>query len=304
MTSSINIADIEAFAAVAEMRSIAKASTRLHLSQPAITRRLKNLESQLSVKLFDRKSRPMMLTPEGLKAYKHATTVLASASELQAALTPGKSMSGDFRLGFSTSLGDTLLGQPLDTLRREFPKLKLSVICDESANLLLRIQRREIDTAIVLRADDHNLPKDIAGEVLCSDSIVVVAPKNFHFPKGAGLAELSKQPWILNPPGCSGRELLQSAFERAGLPLNIVVETSGTGLQMTLIESGRGLGAFLAYVVKASRFRNSIRVIRPSDFGPRVSIWIAYHPASERLEQPIRAVRMALKSHAAVSNGH
>ena len=136
MTSSLNIADIEAFIAVADMRSIAKASARLHLSQPAITRRLQNLEDQLGVKMFDRDLRPMVLTPEGQEAYKHAKAVLASTAQLQAAITPGKQMAGDFRLGFSTSLGDTLLGSPLDALRREFPKLHLSVASDESPSLI------------------------------------------------------------------------------------------------------------------------------------------------------------------------
>jgi DNA-binding transcriptional LysR family regulator len=105
MTSSLNLADVEAFIAVADMRSIAKASARLHLSQPAITRRLQNLEDQLGVKLFDRDSRPMVLTPEGQEAHKHAKTLLASTAELQAAITPGKRMAGDFRLGFSAAQG-------------------------------------------------------------------------------------------------------------------------------------------------------------------------------------------------------
>ena len=72
------------------------------------------------MKLFDRDSLPMVLTPEGQEAHKPAKTLLASAAELQAAITPGKRMAGDFRLGFSTALGDTLLGAPLDALRGSF----------------------------------------------------------------------------------------------------------------------------------------------------------------------------------------
>lgn len=139
------------------MRSIAKASARLHLSQPAITRRLQNLEDQLGVKLFDRDSRPMVLTPDGQQAYKHAKTVLASTAELQAAITPGKQMAGDFRLGFSTALGDTLLGAPLDALRREFPRLHLSVASDESTGLISRIKKRELDSAVILLPEGYIL---------------------------------------------------------------------------------------------------------------------------------------------------
>lgn len=295
MASSLNIADIEAFTAVAEMRSIARASGRLHLSQPAITRRLQNLEDQLGVKLFDRNSRPIILTPEGQEAYKHAQSVLATAAELQAAITPGKRMTGDFRFGFSTSLGDTLLGRSLDTLRREFPRFRLSVVCDESAGLISRIRKRELDAAVILLPDGDNLPAGIMGQMLGTDAISVVVPKGFRFPRGAGLAELSKQQWIVNPPGCSGRRALQSAFDNAGLKLDIVLETSGTGLQLALIEGGRGIGVFLRYVVKSSRFQDSIRMIQPSDFRPRIALWIGYHPNSERLALPIRALYGALR---------
>jgi DNA-binding transcriptional LysR family regulator len=301
MTSSLNLADVEAFIAVADMRSIAKASARLHLSQPAITRRLQNLEDQLGVKLFDRDSRPMVLTPEGQEAHKHAKTLLASAAELQAAITPGKRMAGDFRLGFSTALGDTLSGAPLDALRGEFPRLHLSVASDESVDLISRIQKRELDAAVILLPEGYNLPSGITGEMLRTDTIAVAVPKGFRFPRGGGLAELAEQSWIVNPPGCSGRRALQSAFDKAGLRLNIALETAGAGLQLALIEGGRGIGAFLISVVKASRFCNSISIIRPADFHPRLSIWTAYHPNSERLKQPIRALSEALKNRTGAS---
>jgi len=305
MISSLNIADLEAFAAVAEMRSIAKASTRLHLSQPAITRRLKNLEYQLGVKLFDRGARPMILTPEGEETHRHARNVLSTASELQAAITPGKKIKGGFRLGFSASLADNLLRRPLDILRREFPSLRLTVSSDESVDLLSAIRKLELDAAVILLPDGRDLPDGIAGEMLRSDTIAVAVPQDFHFPKGAKLTDLSRQPWIVNPLGCSGRQALQNAFVRAGLPLEIALEISGTGLQLALIEAGRGLGVFLPYVVKASRFGASIRIVRPPDFEPRLSTWIAYRPNSDRLKQPIQTLRDALKSErqASASNG-
>lgn len=99
----------------------------------------------------------MVLTPDGQQAYKHAKTVVASTAELQAAITPGKQMAGDFRLGFSTALGDTLLGAPLDALRREFPRLHLSVASDESTGLISRIKKRELDSAVILLPEGYIL---------------------------------------------------------------------------------------------------------------------------------------------------
>lgn len=73
-------------------------------------------------------------------------------------------MAGDFRSGFSIALGDTLLGASLDTLRREFPRLHLSVASDESESLISRIQKRELDAAVArgLRLADRNRGGDAA----------------------------------------------------------------------------------------------------------------------------------------------
>jgi DNA-binding transcriptional LysR family regulator len=291
----MNFADIEAFIAVAETKSIAKASNRLHLSQPAITRRLQSLESHLGAQLFDRESRPMALTSEGQQAYGHAKAVLASANELRASVTPGERLSGDFRVGVSTSLGDSILEGPLDELRNEFPKLRLHAIGEESVGLVARIRRRELDAAVILLSEGHNLPGGVEGHLLRTDRIVFVVPKRRQLPQRVGLAELVNEPWIVNPPGCSGRQALQAACDKAGLILNIMLETSGTGVQLALIESGRGIGAFLPYVLKRSKLSRALRTIQPKDFDARLSLWVVHHAGSQQFARPIEVLREALK---------
>lgn len=293
--NSMNFADIEAFVAVAETRSIAKASSRLHLSQSAITRRLQSLESHLGVQVFDRDSRPMALTSEGQEAYGHAKAVLASANELRASVTPGRRLTGDFRVGFSTSLGDSILEAPLDRLRSEFPKLRLHAIGEESIVLIARIRRRELDAAVILFPEGHSLPSGITGQLLRTDRLVFVVAKQRRLPQRVGLAELANEPWIVNPPECSGRQALQAACDKAGLVLNVVLETSGTGVQLALIEGGRGIGAFMPYVLKKSKLSKTLRTIQPQDFDARISLWVVHHAGSHHFSRPIELLREALK---------
>jgi DNA-binding transcriptional LysR family regulator len=291
----MNFADIEAFVAVAETQSIAKASNRLHLSQPAITRRLQSLERHLGVELFDRDSRPMALTSYGQEAYGHAKTVLASANQLRASVTPGKRLTGDFRVGFSTSLGDSILEAPLDKLRHEFPQLRLHAIGEESAGLIVRIRRRELDAAVILLPEGHSLPSGIEGQMIRTDRIVFAVPKQSRLPQRVGLAELANEPWIVNPPGCSGRQALEAACDKAGLVLNIILETSGTSVQLALIEGGRGIGAFLPYVLKKSKLSATLRTIQPKDFDARISLWVVHHTGSHQFARPVEVLREALK---------
>lgn len=184
----------------------------------------------------------MALTSEGQEAYRHAKAVLASANELRASVTTGKRLSGDFRVGFSTSLGDSILEAPLDKLRNEFPKLRLHAIGEESAGLVARIRRRKLDAAVILLPEGHSVPSGLEGQMLRTDRIVLVVPKQRQLPQRVGLAELANEPWIVNPPGCSGRQALQAACDKAGLILNIMLEASGTGVQLALANPKSRLG--------------------------------------------------------------
>jgi DNA-binding transcriptional LysR family regulator len=291
----MNIADLEAFVAVADKRSIVAAAGKLYLSQSAITRRLQNLEGQLGVTLFHRESRPLALTTEGAEAYRHARTLLANAADMEAALTPGKSVSGDFHLGVSLALGDIGLGRPLDVLRQEYPKLRVRATTDESTVLLRRLEKRELDVAVIVLPEGHPLPDNIAGETLGTDSIVVVAPKSLRFKRGGKITDLADQPWILNPAGCTARDALEKAFAKAGRTPEVVLESCSPGLKLALIQSGRGVGLFFPHVVRHSRFRRTTRMLRPSDFGPLNSIWLVHQPNCGRLTGPIACIREAVK---------
>jgi DNA-binding transcriptional LysR family regulator len=195
---------------------------------------------------------------------------------MEAALTPGKSVTGDFHVGVSQALGDIGLGRPLDVLRQEYPKLRVRVITDESTVILRGVEKRELDVAVIVLPEGHLLPDDIVGEALCTDSTVVVAPRGLRFKRGGKITDLAEQPWILNPPGCTARDALQRAFAQAGITPQIVLESSSPGLKLALIESGGGVGLFFPHVVRNSRFHRTTRMIRLSDFGPRNSIWLVH----------------------------
>lgn len=291
----MNIADVQAFVVIADLRSIVSAANQLQLSQSAVTRRLQNLEDQLGAKLFYRESRPMTLTKEGAEVYQYAKGLLASAADMEAALTPGENISGDFDVGVSQSLGDISIGPALESLHRTFPKLRVRATTDESTVLLQRLEKRELDVAAIVLPEGQILPEGVAGELLCTAPLVVVGPKSLRFGATGKLQDLAKQSWLVNPPGCGAREALQVAFARFGGTPNIVLESSSPGLKLSLIASGHGLGVFFPHIVRNSRFENTTRIIQPSDFGPRNSIWLVHHPNCGRLKAPITCIREAVQ---------
>lgn len=287
----MNIADVQAFVAVAELRSIRAAADSLHLSQSAVTRRLQSLEQVLGVSLLHRSSRPLRLTSDGEGALQHARTVLQAAQEMETALMPGQVISGDFRLGVSLAIGDIALTRPLDGLREQYPKLRVTAITDESKELLGRLQRHELDVVVIALPAGKTLPGDVNGEELITDTLVAVVKRDFPFKRGGGLRDLAGQPWFVNPLGCSARDALESAYTGAGLKLDIALESPSPGLKLALIENGRGVGLFLPHVIRNSRFFKTTKMLKLSDFNPRTTVWVVYQQNMGKMREPIQLVR-------------
>jgi DNA-binding transcriptional LysR family regulator len=291
----MNLFDLEAFVSVVESGSVVAASERLHLSQSAITRRIQNVESQLNIPLLHRDARPLQPTKEGLEIYEHARRVLSSMNDLKSAFAEGAELSGEFRFGITRELGDLTLIYPIDRLQSEYPRLKLQAIAEWSNELLKRVRLRQIDVAVALLPEESVLPEHVAGNVISTDPILVVASKKPSLKKTCTLKDLSVHPWIVNPPGCGGREILRGALGGNRLPFKIGVEAYGVELKLALVAKGLGLGLVHPRILSASPFRKEVRVISVSDFRPRISTWVLHAPQVGRLSGPITSLRETLK---------
>src|ERR1700720_4497523 len=221
----MNLFDLEAFASVVETGSVVAAGARLHLSQSAVTRRIQNVENELNISLLRRDARPLQPTNAELEIYEHARRVLSSMNDLKSAFAEGAELSGEFRFGITRELGDLTLTYPIDRLQSEYPRLKLQAIAEWSNELLKRVHLRQIDVAVALLPKESVLPEHVAGDVISTDPFLVISSKKMSFKRTCTLKDLSVHPWIVNPAGCGGRELLRGTLSGRRLPFKIGVET-------------------------------------------------------------------------------
>jgi DNA-binding transcriptional LysR family regulator len=151
------------------------------------------------------------------------------------------------------------------------------------------------DVAVALLPEESVLPQHVAGEVITTDPILAIAAKKMPFKRTCTLKDLSVHPWIVNPPGCGGRELLRGTLSASRLPFKIGVEAYGVELKPALVAKGLGLGLVHPKILPASPFRKEVRVISVSDFRPRLSTWVLHSPQVGRLSGPITSLRETLK---------
>ena len=290
----MNIHDLEAFVAVVETGSIVAASARINLTQPGITRRIQNLEDSLGIALLDRQSKPLKPTAAGREAYEHGRRVLRSLDDLKAGVSPGGEIGGEFRLGVMPYLSEAALSAPLDQLRSQFPQLTLRIISGWSPELIDQVAHSQLDAATVCLPEGQQPPDDVVGDMLGVHNVIIVASPSLGVPKAPNLDELSRFPWIMNQSGCGFRAFIHHRFEAERLPFDVAVEAMSADLRMSLIARGLGIGVLTPAALADSRWRNSVEVIEPPDFNPKVANWLVHRPPAGRLARPIATFGEAL----------
>src|ERR1700744_223013 len=286
----MNFYDLEALVAVIDYGSVIGAAASLHVTQSAITRRLRSLEEALGVPLLDHKTRPLQPTRAGLETYTFAKQVLNSVSDLKAAVVDAGEPSGEFRLGVARGLGGVVITESICCLRAEYPKLSIQAFSRWSGTLIDQLTSRTLDAAAVLLPPGEAPPPALMGEYLGSEAFVVVAAKTTPFPPHPTLHDLSAHGWILNPNGCGTRKWLESTLAAHRLPFKVSVEVEGHELQLSLVSRGVGLAMVLPQVLRAFEFRKQLKVIKVADCPTEQAVWVVHASHIGRLASVVQTL--------------
>src|SRR6266851_9109542 len=146
---NLNLRHLRAFATIADMGGFGRAATRLHLSQPALSRQIHALEADLGVVLFDRIGRRVQLTSEGEDLLRRSRRLMAEAESLGERARELKSgETGILRVAATPQVIENLLAPFLIHYRRRHPGVEVHLVEDGGARLLGRLERGEVHLTI------------------------------------------------------------------------------------------------------------------------------------------------------------
>ncbi|MCM2131527.1 pca operon transcription factor PcaQ [Larsenimonas rhizosphaerae] len=228
MSSRIKLRHLSAFQEVARRRSLVKAAHALSISQPALSKTIRELEEILDTSLFERSPQGMALTSAGLALLRYAGPALSSLEEGVKAV--GQIARGRVvRLGALSSVEAGFLPRALVALHRAWPELRLQVTTGPSAFLLSRLRQGELDL-VVGRMSDAREIRDLSFEHLYYEPLVMVVRPG-HPLVGMAEAELTATvlndfPWVVPPVGTTLRERVEQFWvEQGAAPARIMLET-------------------------------------------------------------------------------
>lgn len=146
----LNLDQLSTFLAVVRLGGVRRAALGLHLTQPAITARIRNLETSLGCMLFDRDATGMRLTKRGELLLRHAEKFEHLAQRVEQDVVDPQGVEGHLRLGVSETIAQSWLPDLVTQLHDRFPRLQIELNVDITINLRAGLLNREIDLALLL----------------------------------------------------------------------------------------------------------------------------------------------------------
>ena len=243
----MNLQHLRIFVAIVESGSLSAASKVLHGSPPALSARLKELEDEFGVALFERRARGLRLTEEGHEFVSHAYGILKQVEDAKAAMSDrDRPTVGEVRFGVPASLVDLLTVQLIEAARARMPNVRLRVIEAHSGNIAAWLRDGALDAAIQFSGRPITDPgvtlQPIAEEELAiaTYNADVVAP--FLTAKGAiPIEQLRHLPLVLPGPEHELRTLVETVAQRVNIPLNVVIEIDSPLRIFEFVRRGYGV---------------------------------------------------------------
>jgi DNA-binding transcriptional LysR family regulator len=264
--------DLRAFVAVAEAGTVSGAARELYVTQSAVTRRLQRLETSMGASLLDRRTRPVSLTGPGQVVLERCRRLLNDFREVRAAAANGHLPMEEVKIGVAHALTELTLTEPIEEVRRKFPKVALRLFTGWSYDLLERIRSGALDAAVILLPEGERLPTGVTGVQVGRERLLIVAPRKDPS-RPRKIQDLSGASWILNPQGCAARAALRQSLLRANIDMIVAVETYNYELQLALVARNRGFTLVPERILARSRTKSSLRVVRLPGLHFPLTIW-------------------------------
>ncbi|RAU20892.1 LysR family transcriptional regulator [Paramagnetospirillum kuznetsovii] len=261
----MNLKQLEYFVRVAELGSFSKAAMIINIAQPALSRQVRLLETDLNATLLTRTGRGVVLTEVGQRLFDHSIGILQLVARATEDIESTRDEpAGRIVIGLPPSIGRRLTLPLVEGFRRTLPKARLAIVEGLSTHLTEWIATGRVDMGLV-----HNPEPNPAIEAtpVLDEALGLISPAAPGEALPLSLADLVGFPLILPERTHSMRKLLETQAAFADLKLNVVLEVSAVPSILDLVTAGYGHAVLTETALAASGRPNDFRLrplVKPS----------------------------------------
>ena len=274
---NINFELYRVFYTVANTGNITKAAEELMISQPAISKSIKNLEEQLGGQLFIRTKRGVILTDEGKEFYNYISRAMEYIYNAENKFTDLINLNtGTIKIGISTTLTKEFLTPYLEIFHSKYPKIDIQIITNLSGELIPKLKNGLIDI-MILNIVDESFDKDI-NIIPCKeiqDCFVVNNTYKDLINKELSFSDLNDYPLILQSKGSNTRKFLDDLVIKHNVVLKPIMELASYSLVVEFSKIGLGIGYVTKDYIKRELDNKELFILNIKENIPKRSVGIA-----------------------------
>jgi len=264
---------IEAFINVVRYKSFSKAADATFFTQPTISTHIRNLEKELGVKLLDRKSRIVEMTPQGAKFYKYAVEMVNARSLAIEALSDDSDfIGGILEVQASSIPGMTFLPAMLSDFRRSHPDIQFYVSVSDTQTVVDNISDRRGEIGFT---GEKVTSSSFECTKVTTDKSVLIAPVSYDIPSAISLSEAASYPFVWRETGSATRRTFEDAALDRGFgkdEFEVAALVDDMNALIRSVEEGLGV-AIISERVSAS-LGNRVKVAEIKDFSEDRSFYM------------------------------
>jgi DNA-binding transcriptional LysR family regulator len=276
----INLLQLESLVHLVEERSFSRAAKRMFLTQPSLTKHIRNLEDALGAKVVNRASRAFTLTPEGRVVFDYAKRILKLREEIaDRVMRLRDSESGEISIAASTIPATYILPRAIGGFRKRHPGIRTTVRTADSSDVIDRVLEKEAEIGFIGKRPPAG---KLVSEALWKDRLVLAVPAAHPWAKRKSirLGEIGKEPFVIREKGSGTRETLEGCLRDADspglLPLHVVAEMGSSEAVKEAILEGLGISVISAHAVRRELKSDLLAALTVDDCRMERSFYLIY----------------------------
>lgn len=230
---------MQIFTVVYQEMNITKAAALLHMTQPAVTRSIRELEDYYGIRLFERINHRLFRTESGEEFYTRALHITECFADLEKGIRNWDEF-GVLRVGASITIGNFLLPRLVPEFQRRHPNLRIKVTISNSAKIQQAILENAIDLALI---EETASSEHIVSALLAEDRLCPIFPPGHPLlsPPEVSLRDITAYPLLLRETGSAGRSFLNQVFSLHGIAFEPAWESASTQALVKAVSAGLGI---------------------------------------------------------------
>ncbi len=280
---NITFRQLEVFEVVARLLSYTKAAKQLHLSQPAVSMQIKQLEENTGLPLFEQLGRKIYLTEAGREMYHYCKTIAQQLDEAQEVLEQLKGLkSGRLKISVATT-ANAFVTHMLSKFNKRYEGATVSLDVTNREQLLKQLADNDKDIVIMGRPPDD---ADLITEVFADNPLVVIAAPDHPITRSSTqpipLSMLQDQTFVVREQGSGTRTAMQRFFDGHNLSITSSMEMNENESIKQAVQAGMGLGVVSIHTIELELETKRLVILNVEDF-PIMRHWYLVHRKEKRL---------------------